>query len=265
MNYKSIELIFDKNLKGNKTSLTEKDKIQIQILLKEKKMRKNTIKSLHFSTIEELKDFNKVNNIIFISCELFNLINDGKEEKNNEIRYLLKDQKRTELIINNNNQILFRFENIIYSYIHFNITLLTKLYIYNKKIFREKKPINIYLFGKKFLLNYKEVFHYKQLKNLIKKSNLRIKNDEKQLFEFIDSLSNNYINSLKEKINIIQFNTNNIITKILTKKNDITFEYIDDFDNIFFDGASYISFIMFHNLKIALGTRVRIFLLKKKY
>ena len=264
LNYKSIESIFDKYLKGDKTSLTKEDKIQIQIDLKEKKMRKNTIKSLHFSTIEELKDFNKVNNIIFISCELFNLINDGKEEKNNEIRYLLKDEKRIELIINNNNQILFRFENIIYSYIHFNITLLTKLYMYNKKIFREKKPINIYIFDKKFLLNYKEVFHYKQLKNLIKKSNLRIKNDEKQLFEFIESLSNDYIDSIKEKINIIKFNTNNIIANISTKKNDITFEYIDDFDNMFFDGASFISFIKFHNLNKALATIVRIFFIKEK-
>ena len=37
LNYKSIESIFDKYLKGDKTSLTKEDKIQIQIDLKEKK------------------------------------------------------------------------------------------------------------------------------------------------------------------------------------------------------------------------------------
>ena len=152
--------------------------------------------------MEELKQYNLINDMILISRKLFILINEN-EVKPNEIEYNITKEKKLELIIYNESTIFNKLENIIYSYISYNLYLLTKIFIFQNEFFKEKKPFSIYLFNKDYLQKYKDIFNYEVLLKIFEGSKLANKNNEKEIYEFIEKISDSYISSIKEKILII--------------------------------------------------------------
>ena len=265
LNYDSIKPIIDKYINEGKDFLTDEEKEEIIQLLKDQDIKKDKIESVHFRSMDELKHYNKLNDMILINRELFILIND-KEEKPNEIEYNISMEKKLDIIINNEKSSFFRLENIIYSYISFNLFLLTKIFIKQNDFFKEKKGENIYIYKKDFLKNYKEFFNYENLQKIFKTSNLTNKNNEKQIFEFIENISVTYISSIKEKIftSSIKFEKNNIdITKIKSKEN-ISFEYIKDFDKMLFDGNTVINFNNHNSVPKGVFLKVKLFFINEK-
>ena len=67
--------------------------------------------------MEGLKQYNKINDLILLSSELFILINE-KEEKQNEIEYKVTKDKKLELIIGNESPWFNKFNNLKILYIH---------------------------------------------------------------------------------------------------------------------------------------------------
>jgi hypothetical protein len=189
--------------------------------------------------MEELKQYNRINDLILISSELFILINEN-EEKLNEIEYNIVNDKKLELIIDTEKNSFNTLENIIYSYISYNLYLLTKIFIFQNDLFKEKKPVTIYLFNKDYLQKYKDIFNYEVLWKIFGKSKLTNKKNEKEIYEFIEKISDSYISSIKEKIliiNPIKFQKENFnLTEIKSDEN-ISFDYIKEFDKTLFDGT----------------------------
>ena len=265
LNYDSIKPIIENYMNKGKNYLTSEEKEEIIQLLKDQDIKKDKIESLHFKSMDELKHYNKLNDMILINRELFILIND-KEENPNEIEYNISMEKKLDIIINNEKSSFYRLENIIYSYISYNLFLLTKIFIKQKDFFKEKKGENIYIYKKDFLQNYKEFFNYENLQQIFKTSNLTNKNNEKQIFEFIDNISVTYISSIKEKIftRAIKFEKNNIDIEKVKSNENISFEYIKDFDKMFFDGNTVINFNNYNLVPKGAFLKVKLFFINEK-
>ena len=112
------------------------------------------------------------------------------------------------------------------------------------------------------------LFDYKSFKKIVKNSNINTinKNNEKEIYEFIENLSETYINSIKERISHL---TTNIfekekfdLTEIKTKEN-ISFNYIKYFDNMILDGT-IINFSHINQIPKESFIRVKIFFIKDK-
>ena len=268
LNYDFIIPIFDDLINEEKKNyLTKEEKEEIKRLLKDSKIKKNKISSLNFKSIEELKQYNKINNLILINRELFILINEN-EENLNEIAFNVVNEKKIELIIKNEKFSFHRLENVIYSYLHYNLYLLTRIFIFQKDFLDDKRPVSIYIFKKDFLQKYKMLFDYKSFKKIVKNSNINTinKNNEKEIYEFIENLSETYINSIKERISHL---TTNIfekekfdLTEIKTEEN-ISFNYIKYFDNMILDGT-IINFSHINPIPKESFIRVKIFFIKDK-
>jgi hypothetical protein len=123
LNYDLIKPFLDNYIKQGKAYLTNEEKEEIKRLLKGQDVKKNKIESLNFKSMEELKQYNLINDMILISRKLFILINEN-EVKPNEIEYNITKEKKLELIIYNESTIFNKLENIIYSYISYNLYLL---------------------------------------------------------------------------------------------------------------------------------------------
>ena len=268
LNYDFIIPIFDDLINEEKKNyLTKEEKEEIKRLLKDSKIKKNKISSLNFKSIEELKQYNKINNLILINRELFILINEN-EENLNEIAFNVVNEKKIELIIKNEKFSFHRLENVIYSYLHYNLYLLTRIFIFQKDFLDDKRPVSIYIFKKDFLQKYKMLFDYKSFQKIVKNSNINTinKNNEKEIYEFIENLSETYINSIKERISHL---TTNIfekekfdLTEIKTKEN-ISFNYIKYFDNMILDGT-IINFSLINSIPKESFIRIKIFFIKDK-
>ena len=267
LNYDFIIPILDDLINEEKKYLTKEEKEEIKRLLKDSKIKKNKISSLNFKSIEELKQYNKINNLILINRELFILINEN-EENLNEIAFNVVNEKKIELIIKNEKFSFHRLENVIYSYLHYNLYLLTRIFIFQKDFLDDKRPVSIYIFKKDFLQKYKMLFDYKSFQKIVKNSNINTinKNNEKEIYEFIENLSETYINSIKERISHL---TTNIfekekfdLTEIKTKEN-ISFNYIKYFDNMILDGT-IINFGHINPIPKESFIRVKIFFIKDK-
>ena len=74
LNYDFIIPILDDLINEEKKYLTKEEKEEIKRLLKDSKIKKNKISSLNFKSIEELKRYNKINNLILISPELTQIL-----------------------------------------------------------------------------------------------------------------------------------------------------------------------------------------------
>ena len=267
LNYDFIIPILDHLINEEKKYLTKEEKEEIKRLLKDSKIKKNKISSLNFKSIEELKQYNKINNLILINRELFILINEN-EENLNEIAFNVVNEKKIELIIKNEKFSFHRLENVIYSYLHYNLYLLTRIFIFQKDFLDDKRPVSIYIFKKDFLQKYKMLFDYKSFQKIVKNSNINTinKNNEKEIYEFIENLSETYINSIKERISHL---TTNIfekekfdLTEIKTKEN-ISFNYIKYFDNMILDDT-IINFSHINPIPKESFIRVKIFFIKDK-
>ena len=246
LNYDSIGTVLSAYLIGDKKGLTKEDKKEIIKILMNEEIEKKKIDSLHFDSIQELRNFNRLNDLVLINKELFYLINE-KEEKNNEIEFIFTSNKSTiTLIIKNEKFEFFNFENIIYSYINFNLFLLIKVFIVQKDIFINKKTYSVYIFKKGFFEKYKEIFEYDKFQSFLKKNNLIDKGDGKQINDFIEKIPDSYINSIKEKINntsnIFDFKQCNIVTEEIKMNENILFNYIKDFDNLILEVKPSINF-----------------------
>ena len=265
LNYDSIKPILDKYLKEGKLYLTKEEKEEIKRLLKDQEIKKNKIESLNFKSMEELKQYNRINDLILISRELFILINEN-EEKLNEIEYNIVSDKKLELIIDTEKNSFNTLENIIYSYISYNLYLLTKIFIFQNDLFKEKKPVTIYLFNKDYLQKYKDIFNYKVLWKIFGNSKLTNKKNEKEIYEFIEKISDSYISSIKEKIiklDSIKFEKENFnLTEIKSNQN-IDFGYIKEFDKTLFDGT-VVKFNIFNSIPKDYLFRVKIIFIKEK-
>ena len=92
------------------------------------------------------------------------------------------------------------------------------------------------------------------------------KNNEKEIYEFIEKISDSYISSIKEKIliiNPIKFQKENFnLTEIKSDEN-ISFDYIKEFDKTLFDGT-IINFSKFNSLPKESLFRIKIFFIKEK-
>ena len=272
MNLASLREILKNNLK-EKENLSDDMKKQINQTLKNNNItQKFKIESLKFKTIEELKAFNKINNLILLNKELFLLINENEEKNINEngIQYV-SQEKSIEFNINNDKATFFRFENLISSYIYYNFFLLTKIYIYQKNLHIDKKATVIYLLNKEMFQKYKECFNYKIFEQLIQNYNFDKKENEKQIYEFIEKkIPNTYINSIKENINSFKLDLKLISTKIVKKNNDIDFAYLCDFDSLFLEGGTFINFSKINEIKKEgieikeMRTIVKLFFIKEK-
>ena len=269
MNLASLREIL-KNSLTDKENLTEDDKKQIIGNLKNNNItKKYKIQSLKFKSIEELKAFNKINNLILLNKELYFLINESEEKNNHEniIQYISQD-KMVEISINDSKASFYRFENFICSYMYYNIYLLTKIYIYQKNLQTEKKTSVIYLLNKEMFEKYKECFNYKIFKQLIKNSNIYKKENEKQICEFIENkIPDSYINSIKKNVNSFKLDLKLISTKIVKQNNTIDFAYLSDFDVLFLEGGSFINFYKINEInkdENAMKKLVKIFFIKEK-
>ena len=85
------------------------------------------------------------------------------------------------------------------------------------------------------LNEYKNVFNYDNLQQIVKGSNLNNENNE-EIFNFIENIEPNFINSIKGKIfklNSIEFKkTSNFLeTKV---EENINFDYIIELEKFFF-------------------------------
>ena len=112
------------------------------------------------------------------------------------------------------------------------------------------------------------LFDYKSFEKIVKNSNINTinKNNEKEIYEFIENLSETYINSIKERISHL---TTNIfekekfdLTEIKTKEN-ISFNYIKYFDNMILDGT-IINFSLINSIPKESFIRIKIFFIKDK-
>ena len=264
-----IKYLLDKKLNENKYSSINEEKHVIKEFLKDKKVEKIKLESLNFKSIYELKGYNRNHDFILINSELFKLINE-KEEKENEVTYVLKDEKKMELFINDESYPFFRFGNFIYSFINFNLYLLIKIYLFQNEIFKTKKSAYIYIFKKEFIQKYKDNFEYEKLESIIKERIQNNKMDDKQINDFIENIPEFYTNSLKEKlvdkVNLFPLDENNIEIKEIKSNEDIIFNYIQEFDKIILDGYSIINFCKINeivdNRKIII--RVGLFFIKDK-
>ena len=112
-------------LSQDKKFLTNEEKQQIINILKNNNIsKKNHIQSLKFYSIEQLKDFNKVNDLILLNKELYILINDENKEQNDENQIEYESfEKSVDIFINNKKSTFVKFDNIISSYLYNNLSL----------------------------------------------------------------------------------------------------------------------------------------------
>ena len=242
----SLRDIFFRYLNDQKRQLTEEEKTQIIDTLKEKKIsKKNNIQCLKFKTIEELNDSNKINNFILLNKKLFDLINGDKNNLNSddEIEYKLEN-KIIELYLNNEKSKFYRFENIIFSYLTYNIILLKQIYNCKTTTFNEKKATIIYMFNKKFFESYVDCFQYNNLLNYFNNNT----KEENEIFNSIQNIPGNLINSIK--VNMKSFKIDlDLMSPILTKiDNSIDFLYINFSENIFIKGNLLLNFTILHRI-----------------
>ena len=266
----SLKRIIQQYINIEKKELTNEEKEKITNILRNNNIsKKNHIQSLKFDTIEKLKQFNKINNLIFFNKELFLLINDDNENQNNEnqIEYQISE-KSIDIFINNEKSTFQIFDNIIYSYMHNNLCLLTKIYNYQKVFKKETKPTMFYLLSKDFLQKYKECFNYNNLVIFLEGFKFDKKYEDKEIFDIVGNIPNNIINSIKENINSFKLEIKLISPKIISIDNNINFEYINDFDNCLLNGGLYINFCNINFLSKEesekLRNFVKVFFIKEK-
>ena len=248
---KSLRSIILQFLSKEKDQISHEEKQQIiNVLEKYNISTKNHIQSLKFDSIEKLKIFNKVNNLILLSKELFLLINDDEEknsnEKENEIEYI-SSEKTIDIFIKNEKSTFLKFDNVIYSYLYNNLYLLTKINIFHKNFNEEKKPSMYYILSKELLRKYKECFLYKNLIPFIKGTNFNKLISDSDIFDFIKTIPNNLINSIQENIKSFKLEINLISPKAFTTNNNTNFAYINDLDRIFLNGNLFINFCNIHS------------------
>ena len=255
------------NEEEKKEYLSQDEKKQIIQSLKNNNINhKFKIQSLKFKSIDELKSFNRINNLIFISKELFFLINDnkGKNNNENEIQYVIQ-KKTVDIIISKNKYSFNRYDNLIISYIYYNFYLIIKIYIYQQALNIHKKPSTLYILNKEIFQKYKDCFQYKILKQLMKNNNFDIKdNNEKQIFDFIEKIPDSIVNLIKQNINSFKLDSKLIPTKIVKKNNDIDFAYLYDFDLLFLEGGTFINFLKINEMKKELRKIIKLFFIKEK-
>ena len=244
---KSVRSIIQRYLDEEKSQLSNEEKQQItNNLIKHNISKKNPIQSLKFESIEKLKSFNRVDNLIILSKELFFLINEDETNHNdeNKIEYEITD-KSIDIFINNAKLSFHnKFDNIIYSYLYYNLYLLTKINIYQKNYYAEKKSSMIYIFSKEFLKKYKECFLFKDIMPFIKGD----KKGDKEIFDLIETIPNGLINSIKENLKSFKLEVKPILPKEIALNTNTNFEYINDFDKIFLSGGLYINFCNINSL-----------------
>ena len=232
-------------LSQDKKFLTNEEKQQVINILKNNNIsKKNLIQSLKFYSIEQLIDFNKVNDLILFNKELYILINDENKEQNdeNQIEYECFE-KSVDIFINNKKSTFVKFDNIISSYLYNNLSFLIKTYFFQKNFFVEKKPSIVYLLNNELLQNYKECFQFIDLIVFLEGCNVSYKKiDEKQIFDLVRDIPSTKINSIKENIKSFKFEIKSIVPEIITTNNNINFAYTNNFDNIFLNGGLLINF-----------------------
>ena len=248
LNLKSLRDIYKQYFKEQKKHLTEEEKQQIiHTLIKRKISKKNKILSLKFKSIGELKDSNKINNFILFNRELFFLINDDENNlnANNEIDYEITD-KTIVIYINNEKSSFPKSENIFFSYLYNNIYLLKEIYNFQKKLFKEKKSTMIFLFNKKFFYNYRKCFEYNELLKYFDNDNH--KKDNEEIFDSIQKIPENIINSIKENMKSFKLEMDEISPLMMKIDNNIDFSYFNAFDNILLSGGILVKFCNIHEL-----------------
>ena len=166
INYEKIKEKYFVNNSENTLSSELKNKILIEISELNKKIENNVckIKSLEFNTLEEFKLYSDFNSFVLINRKLYELMNNKKEIKENEIEYILEEK---------NNKISFKYKNsflsfyinksnIIFSSLDYNLFFLIKYYIYQKKLINDiVKGITkiIIPIDKDFVDKYKKYFN----------------------------------------------------------------------------------------------------------
>ena len=263
--------IIQQNIIKEKSQLTKEEKQEIKnILIKYNISKKIYVEPLQFKTIEQLKDFNKINNLILLNKELFLLINDERDKqcKNNEIEYEISDEKSIDIFINKEKCIFMKFENVIYSYLYYNLCLLIKINIFQKNFFSEKKPSMVFILSKELLNKYKKCFIYKDLLPYLVENNFDKRTDEKEIFDFVKKIPNRLINSIKENVKSFKVEIKLFLPKVIKLNNNINFSYINDFDSILLSGGLFIDFCNIHSLSNENGKILRlivkIFFIKEK-
>ena len=115
------------------------------------------------------------------------------------------------------------------------------------------------------LNEYKNVFNYDNLQQIVKGSNLNNENNE-EIFNFIENIEPNFINSIKGKIfklNSIEFKkaSNFLETKV---EENINFKYFIELEKILFDGYLLINFCKLNSIGRDSFLRAKIFFIKEK-
>ena len=267
MNLASLRYVLKEYIKEDekKENLSEDEKKQIiQVFKNNNITHKYAIQCLKFKSIEEVKSFNRTNNLIFISKELFFLINDDKEKNNNEneIQYAIQE-KAVDIIINEVKYSFNRYDNLIISYIHYNFYLITKIYIYQQALNTSKKTSMLYILNKEMFQKYKECFNYKILMQLMKNNNFVTKENEKHIFDFIEKIPDSCVNSIKQNINSFKLDLKAIPAKIV-KNNGIDFAYLYDYDLLFLEGGTFIKFCKINEMNKELKKIIKLFFIKEK-
>ena len=246
----SLRSIIEQYKTEEKKLLTKDEKQQIiNILINYNISKKNHIESLKFETIENLKAFNKENNLILLNKELFQLINDedDKESKENKIKYEIKE-KSIDIFINNEKSTFMKIDNVIYSYLYNNLFLLTKINIFQKNFFLEKKSSMVYMLSKELLKQYKECFLYKNLLPFLEYNNFNKRTSDIEIFDFVETIPTDLIKSIEENLKSFKLELKLISPKIIKRNIDINFSYVEELDSFFLNGNLFINFCSIHSL-----------------
>ena len=248
-NYENIEYnFFDKYLKDN-SEFSNEQKDEIINYIKNNNFDLNNkiqIESLNFKSKEELESFHLKNSIVLINREIFWLINDKKEIKENEIKYSI-DNKTINLYFDNSN-ITYKLEegNIIYAYLYtYFYTLITNFYFEEelKTIINTEKhnePIMIFIIDKKLISKYKEQFNYHILcKYLKEEKKIEINNlneiiymNQNKINKIIENIPEKYIDSLPQfsDLNKYRIELNKIAIDKIQLINGKNMNYVNNFE-----------------------------------
>ena len=251
-NYEKIkEIFFLKYLQNDISILTMEQKEEISNFMINNNTNKFEInndikiKTLEHLSTEEFITFSKTKSFVLINQELYELINDNNQEKENPIEYKIQNNK-IKINFRNLNFEFFLNDNIIFSNLDLNYLILIKFFFcqeifINKRNSHNEKPNIFVMIDKDLISKIKQNMNYDAFYIHMKNNNIDIKDnnkfiyDNQQIFKIIKSLPKDYINSINKNFDLNQINYDK---KLINEKiigdgeNKKILKYINNFEII---------------------------------
>ena len=198
------------------------------------------IKSLHSFTEEEFETFTNKNLLVLINSNLYELMRDKREAKENPIEYKIKNKTITFKFKKKYFNFYLINSNILYNDFKFDLFILIQIFYFQEE-FKNKintqKQINFNfkcLIDKELISKYKKFYHYDILYNFLRKER-NISKDNEEIIGIFENLPKDYMNSIDEEfdINNINFDRNKkFIVEELIEENKKKYKYMNNFEII---------------------------------